>query len=119
MQEGARSAVPMFVPDPALHVNRHAAATAPPSAAPSTKAEPTTEQAAMARALFERFDTSDDRRLSQSALRDGLRSMGMDLDDTAFGSLWRRMTAEGYVRSTRALHIRISASVWPEVVCSQ
>ena len=49
----------------------------------------------MARALFERFDTSNDRRLSQSALRDGLRSMGMDLDDTAFGSLWRRMTAEG------------------------
>jgi hypothetical protein len=95
MQEGARSAVPMFVPDPALRVHRHAAVTAPPSAAPSAKAEPTTEQAAMARALFERFDTSNDRRLSQSALRDGLRSMGMDLDDTAFGSLWRRMTAEG------------------------
>ena len=68
-----------------------AAPDAAPCAAPKLRAE----HSAMARALFERFDTDHDGRVSQSELRDGLQSMGMDLDDGTFDSLWRKMTPEG------------------------
>jgi Ca2+-binding EF-hand superfamily protein len=66
-----------------------------PDAAPCAAPKLDAEHRAMARALFERFDTDHDGRVSQSELRDGLRSMGMDLDDGTFDSLWRKMTPEG------------------------
>ncbi len=97
--QGASGRMRLSFSDPTVAVRSirslSRSSTTAPDAAPCAAPKLDAEHRAMARALFERFDTDHDGRVSQSELRDGLRSMGMDLDDGTFDSLWRKMTPEG------------------------